>query len=83
MRQKPSVRAADVLRIAAEAHRSPITVVRVLNGGGNRLSREAVDDAARSLGIALPGELASAAPELSTSPPGDRVRFLAERSKGS
>lgn len=54
MQKNPSVRSADVLRIAAEAHRDPSTVVRVLRGGGNRLSREAVDDAAKRLNIALP-----------------------------
>jgi hypothetical protein len=54
MQKKPSVRAADVLRLAATAHRDPSTVVRVLRGGGNRLSREAVDAAAKTLGIPLP-----------------------------
>jgi hypothetical protein len=54
MRQKPSVRAVDVLRLAAEVHKDPRTVVRVITGGGSRYSRSAVEDAAKRLGIALP-----------------------------
>jgi hypothetical protein len=43
----------DILRIAAEACRHPDTVRAVLEGGGNEMSRRAVEDAARRLGLAL------------------------------
>lgn len=54
MRQHPSVRSVDVLRIAAEIHRDPRTVVRAIEGRGTRNSRSAVDDAAGRLNIQLP-----------------------------
>jgi hypothetical protein len=54
MPKKLTVRATDVMRLAAESHRDPSTVARVIRGGGNRLSREAVAAAAKTLDIRLP-----------------------------
>lgn len=48
------IRNADVLRIAAEAHRDARTVQAVLHGKGGTNSREAVVTAARVLAIKLP-----------------------------
>ena len=45
--------AVDVLRLAAEAGRHPDTIRAVLQGRGNEMSKRAVLDAARRLGLAL------------------------------
>jgi hypothetical protein len=43
----------DVLRLAAEAGRHPDTIRGVLQGRGNEMSKRAVLEAARRLGIVL------------------------------
>ena len=49
------MRQEDIWRLAAEAHRDPTTVKRVLEGKGTTsLSRAAIIEAAKRLAIALP-----------------------------
>jgi hypothetical protein len=57
MLQRPRLKNAEILRIAAEAHRDSRTVAAVLKGDGGANSREAVVEAARKLGIKLPDEV--------------------------
>lgn len=56
--KRPPVKQGDILRIAAESHRDPRTVQRVLTGQGNPTAntKESVEEAARKLGIRIPGE---------------------------
>lgn len=52
----PRISQTDLYRIAAESHRDPRTVQRVVTGTGNPSAntREAVYEAAEKLGIKVP-----------------------------
>jgi hypothetical protein len=53
------LRQEDIWKLAAEAHRDPTTVRRVLAGKSTALSKAAVIDAAQRLNIQLPSSLES------------------------